>query len=90
MAPRTLVLPAFATVLAFALPVTAEPVAVITAMRTALAITVYQGGFALVRDTRRATLPAGASTLTFTGHVDRLDPATLDLSAGDESVGDIA
>lgn len=91
MVPRILVLPAFAAILAFAHPATAaEPVAVLPAVRTALAVTVYQGGFALVRDTRRATLPAGASTLTFTGLVDRLDPATLDLSAGDARVGDVA
>lgn len=90
MAPRTLVLPALAAVLAFALPAAAEPVAVLPAVRSALSVTIYQDGFALVRDTRRATLPAGASTLTFTGLVDRLDPATLDLSAGDAAVGDIA
>ncbi|MBM3559510.1 MAG: hypothetical protein FJX53_06500 [Alphaproteobacteria bacterium] len=95
MALRTPVLPAFAAALAVCLTASppaaaAEPVAVLSATRSALAVTVYQGGFALVRDTRRAGLPAGASTLTYTDLIAGLDPATLDLAASDAQVGDIA
>lgn len=95
MALRTPALPALAAALAVCLIATppanaAEPVAVLPATRSGLAVTIYQGGFALVRDTRRASLPTGASTLTFTDLIAGLDPATLDLAVGDAQVGDIA
>lgn len=51
--------------------------------RTALRLTLYQGGVAWVQDTRRAVLPAGTSRITFEGVSPRLVPASVLLRATD-------
>lgn len=64
-----------------ATPARAEPVVVPPAARTALALTVYSGDdLALVRDTRRATLAAGANEIRFPGVPARLDARTVALA----------
>lgn len=51
--------------------------------RTELALTVYEDGFALVHDVRRADLAAGADQLIVPDLSDRLDTATIRLAAGE-------
>ena len=53
--------------------------------RSDLALTVYQGGFALVHDVRRANLLIGPSTVIFPDLSDRLDIATIRLAAGENT-----
>lgn len=58
--------------------------------RTALHLTLYQGGFAHVQDSRRGTLPAGAARVTVPGVSPRLVPASVVLTAtGEATVGEI-
>lgn len=59
----------------------AAPVVVPPDARTALGLTVYSGdNLALVRDTRRATLAAGATEIRFPGVPARLDARTVALA----------
>lgn len=55
----------------------ADAVPVPTAARTALALTVYGGGFALVEDHRTAPLATGTSTLSFDGMSSGLMPSSV-------------
>ncbi|MDA1132596.1 MAG: DUF4139 domain-containing protein, partial [Proteobacteria bacterium] len=53
--------------------------------RSDLSLTVYQGGFALVHEVRRANLPQGPGTLILPDLSDRLDIATIRLGAGENA-----
>ena len=50
--------------------------------RSDMALTVYQGGFAMVQETRQATLPEGAAELVLPDLSDRLALTTIRLDAG--------
>lgn len=69
----------------FAPPVLAQSTVVGADKRSDLALTVYQGGFALVHDVRRANLPAGAATIILSDLSDRLDIGTIRLAAGEST-----
>lgn len=51
-----------------------------TAERTALGLTVYNSGFAVIRDARRVNLPQGVSRLAFVDIAARINPATARLT----------
>lgn len=63
----------------------AQSVVVGADQRSGLSLTVYQGGFALVHDVRRANLPEGPATVVLPDLSDRLDIATIRLAAGDNT-----
>jgi len=63
----------------------AQPVVVGADQRAGLALTVYEGGFALVHDQRQADLPSGAATIVLSDLSDRLDTTTIRLAAGEGS-----
>ena len=65
-------------------PAQAQSVVVGADQRSGLSLTVYQGGFALVHDVRRASLPAGQATVILSDLSDRLDLATIRLAAGED------
>jgi hypothetical protein len=65
--------------------VRAQTVVVGADQRSDLSLTVYQGGFALVHDVRQASLPQGSATLSLPELSDRLDIATIRLSAGEDT-----
>ena len=60
----------------------AEEILVSGDKRTALAVTVYNGDLALVRDSRMISFPSGASNLAFTDISTRLQPETAVLRSG--------
>jgi hypothetical protein len=63
-----------------------DPVVVGPELRTAVGLTVYsQENLALVREVRRATLPAGDVTLRFPGVPRQIDPRTVALRAVDDA-----
>lgn len=66
-------------------PVQAQSVVAGADQRSDLSLTVYQGGFALVHEVRRANLPAGLATLVLPDLSDRLDIATIRLNAGENA-----
>ena len=66
-------------------PAHAQSVVVGADQRSDLALTVYQGGFALVHDVRRATLPAGPASVILPDLSDRLDITTIRLAAGENT-----
>ena len=79
---------AAATVLyagASASPVHAQSVVVGADQRSDLSLTVYQGGFALVHDVRRASLPEGPATVILPDLSDRLDITTIRLVVGEDT-----
>lgn len=59
-----------------AVPALAEELNVLPAARTGLAVTVYNGDLALVRDSRQVDLPAGDTDLAFADVSTRLQPNT--------------
>lgn len=65
--------------------VQAQSVVVGADQRSDLSLTVYQGGFALVHDVRRASLPDGLATIILPDLSDRLDIATIRLAVGENS-----
>jgi len=67
------------------LPASAQSVVVGADQRSDLALTVYQGGFALVHDVRRASLPEGPAAVILPDLSDRLDITTIRLAAGDDT-----
>lgn len=60
-----------------AVPALAEELNVLPAARTGLAVTVYNGDLALVRDSRQVDLPAGDTDLAFADVSTRLQPNTV-------------
>ncbi len=66
-------------------PVEAQSAVVGADQRSGLALTVYEGGFALVHDERRASLPTGAATIILPDLSDRLDITTIRLAAGEDT-----
>jgi len=65
--------------------VQAQSVVVGADRRSDLSLTVYQDGFALVHDVRRASLPEGLATVILPDLSDRLDIATIRLAAGENT-----
>lgn len=77
------VLAAISAILALAGPAAAEPMVVSEAgQRHLLELTVYNQNLALVREVRKATLPAGAFALEFRDVPQQIRPATLVVEAG--------
>lgn len=64
----------------------AEGVTVAADARTALRLTLYQGGAAWVQDSRRAVLPAGGSRVAFPGVSPRLIPESVLVHPADAGV----
>jgi len=88
MLPRFPLVPAAAVLLLAGAPIPAaqaQPVVVGADQRAGLALTVYEGGFALVHDQRQADLPSGAATIVLSDLSDRLDTTTIRLAAGEGS-----
>ena len=65
--------------------VQAQSVVVGADQRSDLSLTVYQGGFALVHEVRRASLPEGLGTVILPDLSERLDVATIRLAAGENT-----
>lgn len=61
----------------------AQSVVVTSDQRSDLALTVYEGGFALIQDARQANLPQGRAAVILSDLSEQLDTATIRLSAGD-------
>jgi hypothetical protein len=59
---------------------TAATATATAADRQSLAITIYNSNFALIRDTRRVSLPAGAVRLAFEAVPTSIEPATVQLT----------
>lgn len=72
----------FLAAIFFISPVLAEELSVPPSARTDLAVTVYNGDLALVRDTRTVDLPKGDSELAFADVSTRLQPNTALLQSG--------
>ena len=86
MLPRIPLIAAAAVLIAVSTPAArAQSVVIGADQRSDLSLTVYQGGFALVHDVRRANLPEGLATLILPDLSDRLDIATIRLGAGDKA-----
>ncbi|MFT5440804.1 MAG: hypothetical protein ACI9MJ_002678 [Alphaproteobacteria bacterium] len=86
MFPRFPLIVAAAVLMAVsAPPVRAQSVVAGADQRSDLSLTVYQGGFALVHDVRRANLPEGLATLILPDLSDRLDIATIRLGVGEKA-----
>lgn len=86
MFPRFPLIAAASLLLVAAVPAAqAQSVVVGADRRSDLSLTVYQGGFALVHDVRRASLPEGLATVILPDLSDRLDLATIRLAAGENT-----
>ena len=81
----SLIAAAAAVSLLSGLPASAQSVVVGADQRSDLALTVYQGGFALVHDVRRASLPDGPAAVILPDLSDRLDITTIRLAAGENT-----
>jgi len=75
----------FVLALLTGLPVSAEEISVPPSGRTGLAVTVYNGDLALVRDSRRVRLPSGDTDLAFADVSTRLQPNTALLQSSEGS-----
>ena len=69
-----------------AVPLMADELNVLPSARTGLAVTVYNGDLALVRDSRRVDLPSGESDLAFADVSTRLQPNTALLQSSNRAL----
>ncbi len=81
--PSAVVAASFLTVAFFATAAYAQPAVVGADQRSELALTIYQGGFALVHDVRRANLLEGSGTVVLSDLSDRLDIGTVRVAGED-------
>lgn len=65
--------------------VVADEISIPPAARTGLAVTVYNGDLALVRDRRRVDLPSGQTDLAFADVSTRMQPSTALLQSGERA-----